>query len=165
MTKEEDLQVNENTGEDDDTEVSNIGINFDVSIKMSGFIVLWAIAILTYFIVVIPYYGFSTLFYDSAIVVGAALILLIVYEYSIGNRFTLPKLDYKKTTDLMIRVIGFILAIQIFVVFVLTGILMMIDLQPATVFASASLITIGAAVGLLGLNFVKPLLLKKHQKE
>lgn len=160
MTKEEDLQVDD-TSEDDDIGFPNIGINFDV--KMSGFIVLWTIAILTYFIVVIPFYGFSTLFYNSAIVVGAALILLIVYEYSIGNRFKLPKLDYKKSTDLMIRVIGFILAVQIFVMFVLAGVVMMVgEYRLSTILAATALVIAGIAVGLAGLNFVKPLLLKEH---
>ena len=157
--------------EDEEFDAPNFAIGFDL--KMSAFLVVWTILMLTFYVWNTSHYAYVALFFNSAIVVGSAIVLLVVYEYSRGNVFSLPKIgDYKTFTNAFVRIVGFIVALIVGTVFILSGVMAMIlAVEMTYVFWQMSFI-LGFALTICavfviawGLNFVKPLLLIEEKEE
>lgn len=145
-------------------------IVFDfTSLKLTTIVITWAILMMTYIVLTIPSYGWTTIFFGCAIIVGATTILIVVYEYSSGNKFGLPRpnFDYKVTTDIIIRMAIFLIGVFIGSGTFLTGALLLVftSIDPifvlTNILASGVMMLFGVALIVVGLNFIKPLLIQR----
>lgn len=156
------------------SEEKKTSIAFDfTSLKLTAIIIAWAIMAMSYIVLTNPSYGWTTLFFDCAIIVGAATILIVVYEYSSGNKFGLPKpnFDYKVTTDIILRVAIFLIGVFIGSGAFMTGALLLIftSLDPTLVLSSiltgGTMMLFGIAIIVVGFGFIKPLLIQEEIDE
>jgi hypothetical protein len=156
------------------SEEKKTSIVFDfISLKLTAIITAWAIIMMTFIVLTIPSYGWTTIFFDCAIIVGAATILIIVYEYSSGNKFGLPKpnFNYKVTTDIIIRVALLLIGVFIGSGAFLTGALLLVftSFDPTFVLTSllsgGTLMVFGIALIYVGIAYIKPLLMQEDDSE
>lgn len=145
---------------DEDVEQTFV-VHFDIDIKKV--IVGWTLILVAYFALSLEAYNWVTLLLQTAIVVGAGMLILVIYENASGNVMDLSNLPTVNWKGLMRAVVGLIIVIAAVTVGAATlilGFMWMYELFPyyeLRVILTLILLGFGAAMLILAYQELKKL--------
>lgn len=139
--------------------------HFDLDIKKV--IVGWTLLLVTYFALSLESYNWNTLLLQTAIVVGAGMLILVIYERAGGNIVELPTVNWKGLMQNIIGIIIIVASIVIGAATLILGFMWMYELFPyyeLRVILTLILLGFGAAMLILAYQELKKLFGENEEK-
>jgi hypothetical protein len=134
-------------------EKQNVTIGFSIGLR--ELIVGWTLLLVTWFALNLNPTYWSTMLFQTAIVVGAAVILLVFYERARGNPFTMPQIDFKTLVKylvaLSIAMIGLVYG-YMFLALALGQLFHVVTIPELQILLIVGLLCIGSTMALLGIK-------------
>jgi hypothetical protein len=126
-------------------------MKFEIEFEARSGIILLVGLLVAYFALNTNAYAWSTFLFQTATVVGAGIIMLVMNERAKGNMLDMPTFDWKAVVKIILRIaIGFVL-IGIGISFAMLGIIALVPMVPAEIM---TLIFIAAiVVGIIAVGF------------